>query len=259
MGLTLQKFAEKFGEDASVICRIEKGERFPPKQRIKKFAEQLEALVAVERRKLDPCQMLPEISPSPVKPASIEAETDRILREFFQKEQPHSGESAVPVEDVIRAAYLLSTRDTDFAKEQITGPRKGALYGCLYPDGFQGKDRLVLVNSGLMNGRRLTRGERRVTIAHEAGHYFLHYGKRQSAQLLFRFTKEPTYCREMEIQPGEFNLREHQANVFAACLLMPRKQFGDERQRLFKSVTKLAERFDVTEALVDLRIKMLSL
>src|SRR5216683_7054876 len=67
-GLSLRKFAEELEEDFSLLCRIERGERYPPKPRRKNFAkalsltpQQLEALIAVERRGLNPYELLPEI------------------------------------------------------------------------------------------------------------------------------------------------------------------------------------------------------
>jgi len=70
-GLSLREFAKELREDFTLLARIERGERYPPKQRLEKFAEalsltlqQLKALVAVERRGLDPHELLPEIPPA---------------------------------------------------------------------------------------------------------------------------------------------------------------------------------------------------
>ncbi len=59
--LSLRKFAEEIDEDFTVLWRIERGHRFPPKLRLESFAkvlsltpQQLEALIAVERRGLNP-------------------------------------------------------------------------------------------------------------------------------------------------------------------------------------------------------------
>lgn len=122
-GLSLRKFAERFGEDFSLLARIEQGGRYPPKPRLKKFAEvlsltteQLEALIAVERRGLDPCQMLPEIAPAPVEHSSIEAEAEKTLSEFCQEK--NIGDGPIPIEDVIKTAYGLSTEEANFSKEK---------------------------------------------------------------------------------------------------------------------------------------------
>jgi transcriptional regulator with XRE-family HTH domain len=267
MGLSLREFGERFGENFTFLSRIENGKRFPSKGTIKKFAEvlsltaeQLDALIAVERRKLDPYQMLPEIPPPAFRPERIEAEAEKVLNEFeFRQVDKSLPEGPMPIEDLIKAAYGLHAEEKDFAKEQISGPNDGTLYGCLFPENFLNKERVILVNTEKINGRQLTSAERRVTIAHEAGHYALHYGKKDSPQLLFRFSKAPTYCRAVEILPTKFNLKEEQANIFGACLLMPRKQFLDQWQKMSGVVSKVARHFDVTEAFVLLRKQTLSL
>ena len=90
-------------------------------------------------------------------------------------------------------------------------------------------------------------------------HYFLHYGAKRSEQLLFQFSKQPMYCRRAEIYPQRFNLKENQANLFAACLLMPRQQFKIAWANMAGDISRLARRFFVTEAFVAVRAKMLFL
>ena len=138
-------------------------------------------------------------------------------------------------------------------------PRGGDLYGCFYPDGFQGRDRAVLVNTGTISGRQLSHAEKMVTIAHEAGHYVLHYGNKETKQLFFRFSKGPSFCREEEIEPAPFNLKEDQATLFAACLLMPQGPFLNAWSRTARDEYRLANQFDVTESLVRLRAQMFGL
>src|ERR1700722_11139675 len=89
MGLSLRDFAKKFREDYTLLARIEKGKRFPPKPKLEKFAkvlslkpEQLEALVAVERRGLNPYEMLPEIAPAHIPYKIIEDEAEKILNKY---------------------------------------------------------------------------------------------------------------------------------------------------------------------------------
>src|ERR1035441_6221453 len=142
-GLSLRKFEGWFGEDFSLVSRIEAGERFPPKSKLKKFAEvlsltpkQLEALIAVERRGLDPFEMLPEIIPAAITKEDIEGQAERILTECGRALNKGVIEGPIPVADVIKAAWGLSTEHLDFAKERLTGPRGGDLYGCLYPNRF---------------------------------------------------------------------------------------------------------------------------
>jgi transcriptional regulator with XRE-family HTH domain len=270
-GLSLRKFADGLGVHYTFIAHIEKGRRFP-KEGIKKFAhalsltpEQLEALIAVEHRGLDPYQMLPEIAPVPVKQMCIEAETREVLNKFTsRREGKFLPEGPIPIEDVITSTSDIRVEEVDFEKEQIAGSGRGVLCGCFYPDGFHGKarsgkGRIVLVNAGKIQGRKLSDAERRVTIAHEVGHYYMHYGEKKSRQLLFHFSKEPTYCRESEIEPEESNLKEYQANVFGACLLMPKAAFLKEWKRVSGDVAELAKSFEVTELFVRLRLKTLNL
>jgi transcriptional regulator with XRE-family HTH domain len=264
-GLSLRKFARRLGEDFSVLARIEAGERYPPKARLKKFAdelsfkpEQLEALIAVERRGLDPYQMLPETVPAPIPTHSIEAEVEKILAQYCRASNRAVIEGPIPVAEVIRVARGLSTEYLDFAKARITGPRGGDLYGCFFPDGFQGRDRVVLVNTGKVSGHRLSSAEQKITVAHEAGHYVLHYGNKEAKQLFFRFSNGPIYCREKEIEPAAFNLKEDQASLFAACLLMPHAQFEKAWQKAHGDKAWLAQHFDTTDSFVRLRAAMLA-
>jgi transcriptional regulator with XRE-family HTH domain len=263
-GLSLREFAKRFEEDFSLLARIEAGERYPPKPRLKKFAEvlsltpkQLEALIAVERRGLDPFEMLPEIVPAAVPTGSIEAAAEGILSTYSRTLNGAVVDGPIPVADVIKLACGLFTEYLDFEKERIPSPRGGDLYGCLYPNGFRGRDRVVLVNAGNIGGRRLSPAEQMVTIAHEAGHYVLHYGSKDSKQLLFRFSKAPTYCREQEIEPAPFNLKEDQATMFAACLLMPQSPFLNAWSHTPGDECRLASQFAVTESLVRVRAESL--
>lgn len=262
-GLSLRKFARRMRQDFTLLARIEKGERYPPKRSLETFAkvlaltpEQLDALISVERRKLNPNEMLPELPPADRSQASIEDAADRILRKYRRAANGSEVEGLVPVEHAIKAACGLSTEYRDFATSDSLRGRHGSnLRGCLFPYGFEGKDRLVLVNIGRPGGERLSEAEKRITIAHEAGHYILHCTNQSSEQLCFRFTKGPTFCREVECQHKTFDLREHQATAFAASLLMPRDEFL--RLRSFKDETQMAVHFGVTESLVRFRTKLL--
>jgi hypothetical protein len=86
----------------------------------------------------------------------------------------------------------------------------------------------------------------RFTIAHELGHYFLHYlhPKRDTAASFGR---------------GERNLVETQANVFASSLLMPTDQFKRAWRRHEGNVRALATLFDVSPAAVEVRAQVLGL
>lgn len=265
-GLSLREFAERFGEDVTLLSRIQRGERFPPKGRLEKFARvlsltpnQLKALIAVERRGLDPNQMLPEIPPAPIKQADIEAQAEKVLN-GFKSRQPKKivFDGPIPIEEIVKSTDGLHLKQFDFRKDaSIESP--DSLYGCFYPETFRDRSRVVLINSGRVNGHKLSQSEKRATIAHELAHYFLHYGAKKSEQLLFQFSKAPTYCRKAEIHPEEFNSKEHQANVFGACLLMPKQSFKCAWVKVAGNKQKLARCFDVTEEFVLLRANGLGL
>jgi hypothetical protein len=164
----------------------------------------------------------------------------------------------VPIDDAISRSCRLSTEYRDFEKEEdIRSGSGGMLCGGLYPEGFRGKDRVVVVNIGRVHGKHLSTAEKRVTVAHEAGHYALHCGNKDSAQLFLQFAKGPAFCREAECEQSPFNSLEYQASAFGACLLMPRQQFLNAWHRM--SASALTRLFDVTEPLVHLRARALGL
>ncbi|MGV1005135.1 MAG: ImmA/IrrE family metallo-endopeptidase [Candidatus Nanopelagicales bacterium] len=86
----------------------------------------------------------------------------------------------------------------------------------------------------------------RFTIAHELGHYFLHYlyPKRAAAASFGR---------------GERNIVETQANVFASSLLMPAEQFRAAWRKHGGNARALAKIFDVSPAAVEVRAEVLGL
>ncbi len=125
-GLSLRKFAERFREDFAVLAHIEAGRRFPPKRRRKKFADvlsltlaQLDALIAVERRGLNPFEMLPEIVPAAIPTELIEAEAERILSKYFRTSNKVLVDGPIPAAEVLKVACGLSTEYLDFAEARI--------------------------------------------------------------------------------------------------------------------------------------------
>lgn len=94
---------------------------------------------------------------------------------------------------------------------------------------------------------RLTSNRRdRFTIAHELGHYFLHYR-------LPGFTDARSYGR------GQRNVAETQANYFAGALLMPSARFGRVWRELRGDAWSVAERFGVSESAAAVRAQSLGL
>ena len=86
----------------------------------------------------------------------------------------------------------------------------------------------------------------RFTIAHELGHYFLHYLHRRDESVA-------SFGRGMR------NQVETQANVFASSLLMPQEQFAAAYRRNDGDRYAVARIFDVSPAAVDVRAEVLGL
>ncbi|PZO60056.1 MAG: XRE family transcriptional regulator [Leifsonia xyli] len=86
----------------------------------------------------------------------------------------------------------------------------------------------------------------RFTIAHELGHYFLHYlyPKHESAQVFGR---------------GERNRAETEANVFASSLLMPEQKFRDAVRAYGTDWWKVADVFGVSPSAASVRAQVLGI
>lgn len=92
-----------------------------------------------------------------------------------------------------------------------------------------------------------TSGRRdRFTIAHELGHYYLHYlhQERDGTQ---------AYSR------GARNVAETQANVFASSLLMPEDAFREAFVRFGRDFLTIGAIFDVSPAAATVRAQVLGL
>ncbi|WP_426975989.1 ImmA/IrrE family metallo-endopeptidase [Pseudarthrobacter sp. O4] len=86
----------------------------------------------------------------------------------------------------------------------------------------------------------------RFTIAHELGHYFLHY-------------LEPGRTERVSFGRGERNRTETQANVFAASLLMPADYFRQAYRRLGSDWFALGDEFGVSAKAAEVRAQALRL
>lgn len=94
---------------------------------------------------------------------------------------------------------------------------------------------------------RLTSSRRdRFTIAHELGHYFLHY-------------LHPAHSGPMSFGRGGRDRAETQANVFAASLLMPAEAFIKAYSDAAGDAFVVARLFDVSPAAVQVRAQVLQL
>jgi predicted transcriptional regulator len=86
----------------------------------------------------------------------------------------------------------------------------------------------------------------RFTIAHELGHYILHY-------IL------PKKIGEMKVDRYGSNRIEWEANWFAAAFLMPRDSFVSEYRQLGGNLVKLAKKFKVSLMAARIRSDVLGL
>jgi len=83
----------------------------------------------------------------------------------------------------------------------------------------------------------------RFSVAHELGHYFLHY---------------PIVKKPMKAHRRGSNRVEWEANWFAASLLMPELEFRETLQRFDNDVDIVALHFNVSTSAVETRIKDIS-
>ncbi|MCX2934986.1 ImmA/IrrE family metallo-endopeptidase [Mycobacterium sp. CVI_P3] len=90
----------------------------------------------------------------------------------------------------------------------------------------------------------------RFTIAHELGHYFLHY----RAPATHRIGERPSTFTRL----GR-NVAETQANVFASNLLMPASHFTDMFARMERNIVAVAEHFGVSVPAAKVRAEYLGL
>jgi len=269
--LSLRALAKKISVDFAVLHHIETWERFPPtckgkEKRLEEFANllelsvtQLRALIAVERRRLNPHELLPELDVTPLREQTVELKAQEVLDHYVSSRKDRTLRFPVPVVEILSELRGIRTIETNFAEEAtLAGENCRSLYGCFFPVGrfFKKQENVILVNSGAVCGRQLTIEQKLVTVAHEAGHFFLHCTDRESAQLTFKFTKEPTFCSTVGDRDLPFDAREHQATVFAACLLMPREEFSAASANA--DAVALAQRFGVTPRFVRFRKRMLT-
>lgn len=94
--------------------------------------------------------------------------------------------------------------------------------------------------------RHTSRRRNRFTIAHELGHYFLHY-------------RLPKLVGRKEFGRGERNGAETQANVFAAALLMPAADFRRAWDESGGDANRVAGEFEVSPVAADVRASVLRL
>lgn len=119
----------------------------------------------------------------------------------------------------------------------------------VFSDNFSGKEALTVRGIGDFDVHLppMTSARRdRFTIAHELGHYFLHY-------------RQPGLDGPEKFERGERNPLETQANYFAAALLMPSSRFRRTFRRLSPDMWAIADVFGVSPRAVEVRAQSLGL
>ncbi len=108
------------------------------------------------------------------------------------------------------------------------------------PQKMEGRLREFYVSGSIVINESLSNREKRELIAHAIGHHLLHAGNHLAMQKrIYSFG----------------NYHEKQANVFAACLLMPLESlagFISNKSR----IDEIANHFQVREELVKMRLKI---
>lgn len=166
---------------------------------------------------------------------SIELLVDTILSEH--------GEQRAPV--CLKAI-------TDKLKIDVVHSEMTAVSGAAV---IQGLKKTILLNSSETNPART-----RFTIAHELGHIFLH----SSASL--NVDASPVVHFRMSTESSGSDLKEVEANYFAACLLMPKAFIFSALDHLDASnmideeqISQLAKKFEVSHTAMCIRLGALGI
>lgn len=126
---------------------------------------------------------------------------------------------------------------------RVAGDEIPGFEGGLFPIGAPRRGWAVAYNTAIKS-----EGRRRFTLAHEAGHYFLH------RPLL---PPEGIRCGQAAVVRGEGANIEKEADRFAACLLMPlddfRKQLSPRDKPDLQRLSVCAQRYGVSLIAVILR------
>jgi len=155
-----------------------------------------------------------------------------------------AGIAAFPVDVRAVATEISKAKYPDSPIAVIKGGVLPGFEGALSPAPPGKKGWGIFYNSGLAS-----RGRINFTLGHEFGHYLLH---RKAYPEGFQCSTE-----DMAAWESEYGLRENEANVFAATLLMPlddfRGQIAANRRPDFDELGACADRYDVSLIAATLR------
>jgi Zn-dependent peptidase ImmA (M78 family) len=161
---------------------------------------------------------------------NIELKAEQVLNDLNIKDTP------VPVEEIASRAQIKISR----------APSKDFSGLLIRKDGHA----LIGVNDDEAPVRQ------RFTIAHELGHFYLHPNK--DAFVDYRNHKDNN-------KDAATTIKERQANMFAAALLMPRKSLMKDFNNIAKGLTDdeactiLSKRYEVSDDAMKFRLKNLGL
>ena len=143
--------------------------------------------------------------------------------------------TAIPTAlDKILIAENIEVKEKDFSEieEKVKIPISGILY-------IENGNKLIFVNIRDNKRRQV------FTIAHELGHYYLHYNERDNVFISYR---------------GDNNPIEVEANKFAAELLLPSDKVRKEYDLMsFPTASRLADKFTVSEQAMSIKLEQMEL
>ena len=161
---------------------------------------------------------------------AIETIASNLIRLYGKKFKPIQ-HPPVPVEDIFETYHELTLEIDDLRSRSGVHDAFGALY--------VGSRRIVIDESLVPEENPGSTGRYLFTVAHEGGHWMLHhcypnYLKQRNPKLAKRFEEAlpSVICRTSERRTR----LEIQADIFAACLLMPKSMVFEEWSKSFGSL-----------------------
>lgn len=157
--------------------------------------------------------------------------TESILNDL---ERPYP----VPVVRIAKM-YGLDVIEYQFKKDDISG---------ILVDYYENGEWAIVINEKEPKKRK------RFTIAHELGHFLLHT-RITGEQFVDTKTNLSVFYRAVSIGS---NSQEQEANLFAANLLMPKREV-EEIYNEVQDIQKVADEFDVSQSAMSFRLTNLGL
>lgn len=174
---------------------------------------------------------------------------------IYEKAQPsHLNKDAIAVlaQQLADHAHYEIGSDLETVVERLGGRLQyldlygiggGSESGSIQIDGFRDFTITLANHTGPLKDR--------FTVAHELGHYMLHY--------LYPNQVMNKGLRKVMAERYGFGLAETEANVFAACFLMPENDYRNAYALYSGAHTELSSRFGVSTRASRLRARNLSL